>query len=351
MFKIKFFNTEKLKGMLIGSMLTGILTTSLFSFADMQSIQAFFNGIQIQINGKFVDTGSDKPFLYNGRTYVPTRYVAEGLGATVKWNETSNTVEIDSVVKANYDLKADVKTELDLQNYKVLNLQNGDKYIGEVKDGVANGVGKIYYTDGRQFFGSWENGKRNGFGTTITKDGVKFNGEFKNDIASGKGVLLFSDNEYYMGELTDNIITGHGTFYYKGGASYFGNFLKNKRDGFGVLVNTNNQITSGIWNQDDFVGTNTPTSTPNNSSNINITTNNTPTKSNSAYIEEKKRQYERDLLELQSTLNTAKNEKTAKIFVDGKWEYQADPNVVSSAEKAYQNKLNEFNLWKAANGL
>jgi len=79
-------------GIIVGS----IISSTLFTFAEMQSIQAFFNDIKIQINGKIVDTGADKPFIYNGRTYVPTRYIAEGLGATVKWNETSNTVEVDS---------------------------------------------------------------------------------------------------------------------------------------------------------------------------------------------------------------------------------------------------------------
>lgn len=83
---------------------SGLIVGIIFSlvipvFAEMQNVQAFFNDIKIQINGKIIDTGNDKPFIYNGRTYVPTRYVAEGLGATVKWNESSNMVEIDSNIQ------------------------------------------------------------------------------------------------------------------------------------------------------------------------------------------------------------------------------------------------------------
>lgn len=102
MFKINKFNKEKFKGIIIGSIMTSIITTSIFSFAGgMENISAFFNDIKIKINGKIIDTANDEPFIYNGRTYVPARYVAEGLGASVKWNETSNTVEIDSVGNIN----------------------------------------------------------------------------------------------------------------------------------------------------------------------------------------------------------------------------------------------------------
>ena len=91
----KIFNTEKMKGVLIGCVVTSFVTTSLFGFAEMQSISAFFNDIKIKVNGNVVNTGSDEPFIYNGRTNVPARYVAENLGAGVKWNETDNCVEID----------------------------------------------------------------------------------------------------------------------------------------------------------------------------------------------------------------------------------------------------------------
>jgi hypothetical protein len=87
---------KSFKGFIAGVVSTILLTTSLFTFADMQKIDAFFNDIKIKINGKLIDTGNDKPFVYNGRTYVPARYLCEGLGATVKWNESSNTVEVDN---------------------------------------------------------------------------------------------------------------------------------------------------------------------------------------------------------------------------------------------------------------
>lgn len=83
------------KGFIVGCILTLIATIGFNSFAITQAIEVFFNDIKIKINGNLINTNNDKPFIYNGRTYIPARYIAEGLGATVKWNETENTIEID----------------------------------------------------------------------------------------------------------------------------------------------------------------------------------------------------------------------------------------------------------------
>jgi hypothetical protein len=66
------------------------------AYAQNKNIEAFYNDIKLMVNGKIVDTKQDTPFIYNGRTYTPARYVAEALGATVKWNETTNVVEVTS---------------------------------------------------------------------------------------------------------------------------------------------------------------------------------------------------------------------------------------------------------------
>lgn len=71
-----------------------VLTSILLVFADSKSITAVYKSIQIMIDKRTVDTANDTPFIYNGRVYVPARYVAEGLGATVDWDEKNNTVQI-----------------------------------------------------------------------------------------------------------------------------------------------------------------------------------------------------------------------------------------------------------------
>jgi hypothetical protein len=90
----------------------------IFASVNMNKIDVLYNNIKIQINGKLIDTGDDKPFIYNGRTYVPARYVAQELGATVKWNETSGIIEIDQnkvvsapTITSNIALENKVVTE------------------------------------------------------------------------------------------------------------------------------------------------------------------------------------------------------------------------------------------------
>lgn len=98
---------NKIKYLTIGTILGTIISTTLFSSAQINNIEAFFNDIRIKINGKLIDTGNDKPFIFNGKTYVPARYVAEELGATVKWNESSNAIEIESAkINSNSESKS-----------------------------------------------------------------------------------------------------------------------------------------------------------------------------------------------------------------------------------------------------
>ena len=38
-------------------------------------------------------------------------------------------------------------------------LPNGKKYVGEFKDGLANGHGTLTWSDGREQYGEWKSGK------------------------------------------------------------------------------------------------------------------------------------------------------------------------------------------------
>jgi hypothetical protein len=81
-----------ISGCLVMSMLFLITT----AFAMNKQIKAQFESIKLKINGKIIDTGKDEPFIYNGRTYIPARYIAEGLGATVTWDAKGKIIEVTS---------------------------------------------------------------------------------------------------------------------------------------------------------------------------------------------------------------------------------------------------------------
>jgi hypothetical protein len=58
---------------------------------------------------------------------------------------------------------------------------NGDKYIGETKDGKRSGYGVFAWKDGNIWIGQWENGERAGQGIFIASNGSLTAGHWKNN--------------------------------------------------------------------------------------------------------------------------------------------------------------------------
>ena len=56
---------------------------------------------------------------------------------------------------------------------------DGDKYVGEYKDGNKSGQGTQTYYDGAKYQGEWKKGEKNGFGIYTFSDGSQWAGEFK----------------------------------------------------------------------------------------------------------------------------------------------------------------------------
>lgn len=72
-----------------------------------QLIKVFFHNIKIRFKGTLVPT-PEEPFIYQGRVYVPLRFVAETLGQEVRWDPATWMVVIGEKPSATYlsDLKA-----------------------------------------------------------------------------------------------------------------------------------------------------------------------------------------------------------------------------------------------------
>ena len=79
------------------------------------------------------------------------------------------------------------------------NWSNGDKYVGEWKNGKRYGKGKLTWSDGVTYEGEWKNNKMHGKGTYIWKNGDKYVGELKNDQQSGLGTKTYNDGRIEHG--------------------------------------------------------------------------------------------------------------------------------------------------------
>lgn len=61
--------------------------------ARQQNITVNFNNIRIAVNGTHVNTEFD-PFVFQGRTYLPVRDVADAMGFDVTWEAATSTVHL-----------------------------------------------------------------------------------------------------------------------------------------------------------------------------------------------------------------------------------------------------------------
>ena len=163
-----------------------------------------------------------------------------------------------------------------LYNLEVVNLENGDHYVGQVKDGKFNGKGILTYKTGAKYQGEFLNGNRHGSGTITQLNGNSFEGNFINDKKHGKGTLKWvsgsyietdwefgkrvypedstyvsldgdiytegygiyvgTDNSHYKGEFKDGWITGKGVYTQFDGTRFEGNFIKGELSGPGAKI-------------------------------------------------------------------------------------------------------------------
>lgn len=74
-------------GIFVGLLVGAILATASFSLAGQP--------IKLVVNGREVSC-DPSPQIIDNHVFVPLRFVAEALGATVEWDETNNAVYVNS---------------------------------------------------------------------------------------------------------------------------------------------------------------------------------------------------------------------------------------------------------------
>jgi hypothetical protein len=100
---------------------------------------------------------------------------------------------------------------------RTLTLSNGRTYVGDIRDGKANGQGVMTYPDGQEYVGQFLDGQRHGQATVMFPDGRRFVGEYRNDKRNGKGTLTLANGEKYVGEYRNGEKNGQGTSYLANG--------------------------------------------------------------------------------------------------------------------------------------
>ena len=77
---------------------------------------------------------------------------------------------------------------------------DGDKYVGEFKDGKQHGQGTYTFANGNKYVGVFRDGQKNGQGTYTCANGKKYVGEYRGGKSHGHGTHTWADGRKYVGE-------------------------------------------------------------------------------------------------------------------------------------------------------
>jgi hypothetical protein len=131
---------------------------------------------------------------------------------------------------------------------------DGQKYVGEFRDGWRNGQGTATWPSGQKYVGEFRDDNYNGQGTLTFSNGQKYVGEFRDGKPNGQGTLTWPDGQKYVGEFRDGRRNGQGTLTWPDGAKYVGEFRDRKANGQGTKTLPDGSLFhSGLWADDEPV--------------------------------------------------------------------------------------------------
>lgn len=88
------------------------------------------------------------------------------------------------------------------------------KFIGETLNGIPNGFGKYWFTNGDYYEGNFVDGLFEGKGYLyIANDNTKYSGQFYDGEPSGIGKIIFPDLSVYEGSIDEGKPYGYGILY------------------------------------------------------------------------------------------------------------------------------------------
>ena len=177
--------------------------------------------------------------IIDGRTLVPVRFVSEFAGAMVEWNDTTQTVYINST-----------------NSIKYVDWNDAYEYWGEMDGSIANGYGILYRKEDSAIF---QIGKYDNFeiieGSVFYEDGDMFFGSFSDGLEN-EGAYIWNDGSYYVGCFENGLRSGNGMFYNaEQNVTYIGNYVNGLEEGIFTIIDDNlDKTLNGIFKNGEYLG-------------------------------------------------------------------------------------------------
>ena len=137
---------------------------------------------------------------------------------------------------------------------------DGQKYVGEFRDGKPNGQGTHTWPDGQKYVGEFKVGKSHGQGTLTSPSGSSYVGEYRDGKYNGQGTFTSPSFGKYVGEYRDGKYNGQGTVTFPSGGKYVGEWKDDKPNGQGTLTSPDGRKYVGEFRDDNLNGQGTLTS-------------------------------------------------------------------------------------------
>lgn len=180
------------------------------------------------------------PKIIAGRTMVPLAFVGNALGAQVNWDGNTETVTI---------ISRQVIVDKDKPGFGKITFPDGGIYEGEISNGLRHGQGTQVGKSGNKYVGNWIFDHRTGQGFMTWPNGNKYEGNWQEDLPNGQGIYTYSDGGKYTGDFKNGSRSGYGTMTWANGDTYQGAWEYDGLNGEGTFL-----WNSGYANGDKYVG-------------------------------------------------------------------------------------------------
>ena len=153
------------------------------------------------------------------------------------------TQQLFSLQNKIFDLNKKMNESI-INNINVLKEIKYDlgKYLGEVKNGLPEGKGDMYWTNGDRYIGEWKNGLKEGKGIMYWNTGDRYEGDFRNGGKEGKGIYYNSNGDRYEGDWRNDKKEGQGIYYYNNGDRIMGDYSNDEPIGKHVLLTKGGKV-------------------------------------------------------------------------------------------------------------
>jgi len=166
----------------------------------------------------------------------------------IKRETFQQTIEnvVEKINTIHIDIQDSIK-KIKCETIECKTYDNGDKYIGWMKNDQRCGKGNMTYANGNVYEGYWKDDNKHGEGSISYANGDFYDGDWKNNNRCGEGYYKWNTGAYYEGEWKDGYVNGQGIITYSNGDVYEGEWMGNKKHGSGVMTYANGGVYKGEW--------------------------------------------------------------------------------------------------------